>query len=188
MRVDLGKAVIVLGVTASIALTGCSGRTSSWKFWESSPAPVAAPAESAPGSGPTAVTARPTSAVEAATVPDANGFARRPELTDVHFEAGRVTVTRADVKTLEVVAGWLKEHPAALVMIEAHTDDLGARDENLVIAEKRATAIMKYLVSKGIRRERIAVSSYGPDRPLCTDKTDACRAKNRRVGFLVKQP
>jgi outer membrane protein OmpA-like peptidoglycan-associated protein len=186
MRVDLRQATIVLGVTASIALTGCS--TWNWKFWQSSPAPVAAPVEPAPSSGPTVVTARPTATVEASTVPDTNGFARSPELADVHFESGRVTVQRADVKTLDVVAGWLKEHPAALVMIEAHTDDLGARDENLMIGEKRAAAIMKYLVSKGIRRERIAVSSYGPDRPLCTDNSNTCRAKNRRVRFLVKQP
>ncbi|MGH7387838.1 MAG: OmpA family protein [Candidatus Rokuibacteriota bacterium] len=200
MRVGLRPAVIVLGLTASIALTGCSGRTWNWKFWQSgspsdhsvstSAVPTAAPAESASSSGGTVATAPPMSAAEAASPrgPEGIGFARRPEFIDVHFGAGRVTLVRADAKALDAVVRWLKEHPAALVMLEGHTDDLGSRDGNLMVGEKRAASIMKYLISKGIDRERISLTSYGSDRPLCTDKTDACRAKNRRVRFLVSQP
>jgi peptidoglycan-associated lipoprotein len=46
---------------------------------------------------------------------------------------------------------------------------------------------MKYLVAKGLEPQRISVVSYGSDRPVCTEKSDACRAKNRRASFLVKQ-
>lgn len=195
MRRGLRPAVIVLGLTASIALTGCSGQTWNWKFWESAPPPdhaqtspaPAAPAATTPGPRTTAVT---STAAEAAASPATAsvGFTRRPELTDVRFGAGRVTALRADVKALDVVVRWLTVHPDAMVMLEGHTDDLGSRDGNLIVGEKRATSIMKYLVSKGIDRERITVTSYGSDRPLCTDPTDACRAKNRRVSFLVSQP
>lgn len=190
MRVGLKPAVIVLGVTASVALTGCSGKTLNWKFWESTPAPVAGHAGSEPDSATTATTARPASSSEVSALPrpETPTFGPRPELTDVHFAAGRVTLKRADVKALDGVAGWLMAHPEALVIIEGHTDDLGVREDNLAIGEKRAASIMKHLVSQGVARERITIVSYGPDRPLCTDKTEACRAKNRRVRFLVKQP
>jgi peptidoglycan-associated lipoprotein len=46
---------------------------------------------------------------------------------------------------------------------------------------------MKYLVAKGLEPQRISVVSYGSDRPVCTEKSDGCRAKNRRASFLVKQ-
>ncbi len=183
-------AITVLALTASIALTGCSG--SSWRFWESAPPPdhAAPPTPTAQPVERGAVTATPTSSAEAASPPAAehNGFARRPELTDVHYGPSRVTVVRADVKTLDAVVRWLKEHPTALVMLEGHTDDQGSRDDNLTVGEKRATLVMQYLVSKGIERERISVTSYGFDHPLCKDKTEACRAKNRRVRFLLSQP
>jgi outer membrane protein OmpA-like peptidoglycan-associated protein len=42
-------------------------------------------------------------------------------------------------------------------------------------------------VAKGLEPERISIVSYGSDRPVCPEKTDACRAKNRRAQFLVKR-
>ncbi len=190
MRVDVRPAIILLGAAASIALAGCSGHTSGWKFWRSSTEPAADSTAAAPAAGPVVETARPASVAEAASVPTTEPatFGPRPELIDVHFDAGRVSVRRADVKALALAAGWLMEHPTALVMIEGHTDDLGSREENLMVGEKRATSIMKYLVGKGVSRERISLASYGPDRPLCMEPTDSCRAMNRRVRFLVKQP
>jgi peptidoglycan-associated lipoprotein len=199
MRVGL-RPIVVLGLAASLALTGCSGHTGSWKFWESAPdsgpaAQTAAPAMeasagSASPSSPMAITPtqRPTAV---ATTPPASmpsGYAARPELTDVHFGAGQLTVLRTDARSLDAVVRWLKEHPTARVTLEGHTDSRGTRDGNLTVGEKRATSIMSYLVSKGIDRDRITVVSYGSDRPVCMEKTDACRAKNRRVRFLVSQP
>ena len=46
---------------------------------------------------------------------------------------------------------------------------------------------MKYLVSKGVEAARITITSFGADRPVCTETTEACRAKNRRVQLLVKE-
>lgn len=180
----------VLGLVLFVAaLTGCAARPVTTSA--SAPAPSApAPAEPTPAPEPAVAAAPPAPAAEVATspapTPQPNGFVAHERLKDVHFGSGRIDVLRADARILDAVVGWLKENPTALMLIEGHTDELGPREQNLSIGEKRAKSIMKYLVSKGVEADRVAIASYGSDRPVCTLKTEACRAQNRRVRFLVK--
>jgi peptidoglycan-associated lipoprotein len=181
--------LLTIGALAlALVLTGCAGR--SWQFWKTSEAAPAEPtvATAAPVT-PRVQTATPTPAAETAATPalSSTGFAELPALAEIRFRPGLVTVGKADVKALDGVVRWLKENPGSLVRIEGHTDDLGTPLENLAVGQKRAASVMQYLVSKGLDSQRIAIASYGSDRPVCAEKTDACRAKNRRAHFLVKQ-
>jgi len=72
------------------------------------------------------------------------------------------------------------------LLIEGHCDERGTNEYNLALGERRAKATMNYLVSQGIQANRITIISYGEERPICTEKTEACWAKNRRANFLVK--
>jgi peptidoglycan-associated lipoprotein len=188
----------VISTFASLAMVaglaaGCSG--SAWQFGKSSDATTVPSATTEPA-GTTAAattepaTAHPATTVETAMAPPAasDGFAPLPGVVDVRFRPGQVTLASADHRALDGVVRWLKEHQTAVVMIEGHTDDLGTREGNLAAGEKRAQAIMNYLVEKEIQPARILITSAGSDHPLCVEKTDACRAKNRRARFLVKQP
>jgi peptidoglycan-associated lipoprotein len=190
-RLTFGSFAVVL------ALSGCAGR--SWQFWKSSsteappttPTQVAATETTTPApASPSVPTAHPAPAAEtttAALAPTAAGFVELPAVTDVRFRPGLMTVGKIDAGTLDVLVRWLKDNPAAQVRIEGHTDDLGTPGENLAVGQKRATSVMSYLVSQGVSVQRISIISYGSDRPLCAEKTEVCRAKNRRVHFLVKQ-
>jgi len=186
MRNDLGLGISMLAAAAfAVVLAGCSSGT--WQFWKSSSAvptahPVAAAAEK-----PTAV--EPVSAaIEAeAAVPPAS-FSPLPGLADVRFRSGQVRVAKADEKILDDLVRWLKAHPTTLVLLEGHTDDLGTPETNLTAAETRADSVKSYLIAHGIDPTRISVEPLGSDRPLCSEKTDTCRAQNRRVHVLVKQP
>ncbi|MDP2701178.1 MAG: OmpA family protein, partial [Candidatus Rokubacteria bacterium] len=73
-----------------------------------------------------------------------------------------------------------------LVLIEGHADERGTNEYNLALGEKRAKAAMNYLVAQGVQASRITIISYGKERPVCTEKTEACWAKNRRDNFLTK--
>ena len=73
-----------------------------------------------------------------------------------------------------------------LVLIEGHCDERGTNEYNLALGERRAKATMNYLVSQGVQAARITIISYGEERPLCTEKTEACWARNRRAHFLTK--
>jgi peptidoglycan-associated lipoprotein len=188
MRCGSKSALLTAGSLAIvIALTGCAGRSAKQSSAPAPSAPAVATATPAKDT-PSVPTAMPVAKTEAAPAPSANGFVEQPALADVRFRPGLVTVGRADATALDAVVRWLKENPRTQVRIEGHTDDRGHRAENLTVGEKRATSVMKYLVAKGVEAERISIVSYGSDRPICTEQTEACRAKNRRAHFQVKQP
>jgi outer membrane protein OmpA-like peptidoglycan-associated protein len=64
-------------------------------------------------------------------------------------------------------------------MIEGHTDNVGRRDRNLDLSQRRAQTLADYLVAAGVARDRLVVRGYGPDRPL--PGVPANRGENRRV-------
>jgi len=121
------------------------------------------------------------------SLPSPKEFVESAALRDVFFDFDKYDVRPADKGTLDENAKWLKSNTAALLLIEGHTDERGTNEYNLALGERRAKATRDYLVSVGIDAGRITVISYGEERPVCTDKTEACWAKNRRAHFLVKQ-
>jgi peptidoglycan-associated lipoprotein len=72
------------------------------------------------------------------------------------------------------------------VLIEGHCDERGTAEYNLALGERRAKAAMSYLVAHGVEASRVTIVSYGKERPLCTDRAEACWARNRRDMFLTK--
>jgi len=121
------------------------------------------------------------------SLPSPKEFVESAALRDVFFDFDKYDVRPADKGTLDENAKWLKSNQSALLLIEGHTDERGTNEYNLALGERRAKATRDYLVSVGIDAGRITVISYGEERPVCTDKTEACWAKNRRAHFLVKQ-
>jgi outer membrane protein OmpA-like peptidoglycan-associated protein len=86
------------------------------------------------------------------------------------------------------VASVLARNPTlGPILIEGHTDNVGARALNLDLSKRRAKAVLEYLVGKGIDRKRLRSQGFGFDRPIAPNTTPLGRAKNRRVEFrLVK--
>jgi outer membrane protein OmpA-like peptidoglycan-associated protein len=64
-------------------------------------------------------------------------------------------------------------------MIEGHTDNVGRRDRNLDLSQRRAQTLADYLIAAGVARDRLTVRGYGPDRPLPGMPANA--GENRRV-------
>jgi peptidoglycan-associated lipoprotein len=118
--------------------------------------------------------------------PSPKEFVAIADLKDVFFDFDKYDIRPEDAKTLDGNAGWLKSNPNHLVLIEGHCDERGTNEYNLALGERRAKATMNYLVSQGVQASRITIISYGEERPTCTEKTEACWAKNRRAHFLVK--
>jgi peptidoglycan-associated lipoprotein len=142
-----------------------------------------------PGGGPGA----PGPGVAGATgttipgLPSPKEFQETSSLRDVHFDFDRYEIRTQDKPVLDENAKWLKSNGAAMLLIEGHCDERGTNEYNLALGERRAKATRDYLVSLGIDGGRITVISYGEERPLCTDRAEACWAQNRRSHFLVKQ-
>ena len=121
------------------------------------------------------------------SLPSPKEFVESAALRDVYFDFDHYEVRAGDKGTLDENAKWLKTNQSALLLIEGHADERGTNEYNLALGERRAKSTRDYLVSVGIDAGRITVISYGEERPTCTDKAEACWAKNRRAHFLVKQ-
>jgi peptidoglycan-associated lipoprotein len=145
------------------------------------------------GSGSTPLTAAPGPAAPgsptpgtAAARPAPREFTSVPELRDIHFDFDKYDIRPGDAKILDSNAAWLKQNENMLVLIEGHADERGTNEYNLALGERRAKAAMNYLVAQGVQASRITIISYGEERPVCTEKNEACWARNRRAHFLVK--
>ena len=85
-----------------------------------------------------------------------------------------------DRSVLDNQAKFLNQNPSLKVTIEGHCDERGTREYNLALGEKRASAVKDYLISVGIKSERISVVSYGKERPQVLGSNKAAWSMNRR--------
>ena len=107
-------------------------------------------------------------------------------LRDVFFGYDSWTISDDQRQSLNRDADWMKSNPSASVKVEGHCDERGTTAYNLVLGEKRAKAVRNYLVELGISANRLAVVSYGKERPSCMEHAESCYQQNRRGHLVVK--
>ncbi|WP_447979649.1 two-partner secretion domain-containing protein [Candidatus Nitrospira bockiana] len=105
-------------------------------------------------------------------------------LGDVFFEFESARVGTQGVDVLRRVAAWMKANPAKRIVVEGHCDERGPAAYNFVLGERRAKAIQDVLMALGVSRERVTTTSYGKERPFCSDHGEACWQLNRR-GHMI---
>jgi len=104
---------------------------------------------------------------------------------DIYFDFDEYDI-RDDAKpVLESMASWLLKNKPAILLIEGHCDPRGTNEYNLALGDRRAKATKDYLGALGIASNRIEMLSYGEEKLLCFDESEACWAKNRRAHFVV---
>ncbi|NOS56823.1 MAG: OmpA family protein, partial [Cyclobacteriaceae bacterium] len=79
----------------------------------------------------------------------------------------------------------MKENPTLKVEIDAHTDDIGSDNYNLILSNKRAKSVMEYLTQNSIPVERFSAKGYGETQAKFKNDSDENRAKNRRVELKI---
>jgi len=107
-------------------------------------------------------------------------------LTGIKFNSSQSTFKNASYVLMDDVVSVMKQYPEINVRVAGHTDSQGAAENNRKLSEKRANAVMNYLVSKGISPTRLSAVGFGEDAPIADNNTAAGRAENRRVEFTVK--
>lgn len=107
-------------------------------------------------------------------------------LRDVFFGYDSWTISEEGRQSLMQDAQWIKVNSGALVKIEGHCDERGTLAYNLVLGEKRAKAVRNYLVELGVGANRLAVVSYGKERPFCNERSESCYQQNRRGHVVVR--
>lgn len=104
----------------------------------------------------------------------------------VQFETGKADLKPVSHSLLDEVVAVMKDNPQIeIVEVEGHTDSTGSADLNRKLSQARAESVIKYLVSKGIKKGRLEPKGYGPDRPIADNNEEAGRDANRRVEFFI---
>jgi outer membrane protein OmpA-like peptidoglycan-associated protein len=100
---------------------------------------------------------------------------------DVLFDFDRSTLRPEADAILTPALEMLQADPAMAVEIEGHTDWVGSDAYNDGLSQRRAQAVVEWLVAHGIARERISAVGRGESEPVATNATAAGRQLNRRV-------
>ena len=107
---------------------------------------------------------------------------------DVFFDFDKWAIRPDQKATLAANIELLKQNAGVNVLIEGHCDERGGETYNFGLGDRRAAAVKKYLVGKGIKPERLAVMSYGKLKPFEQGHGEPVWSKNRRAHFVVIKP
>jgi OOP family OmpA-OmpF porin len=104
----------------------------------------------------------------------------------IRFESGRATIDPDSAGLLDRLIETALRCPSADIEIAGHTDADGEDGFNKTLSEKRAQAVMDYLVKAGLPASRFTPVGYGSSQPVASNDTDEGKAQNRRIDFVVR--
>ena len=108
-------------------------------------------------------------------------------LTGVNFAFDKAVLTSDAKDILEQAVTLLKNTDSVIeVRVEGHTDSVGSDAYNLKLSQERAEAVVAFLVSRGVKSRSLVAVGMGENSPIADNATDAGRAANRRVDFVVQ--
>ena len=103
----------------------------------------------------------------------------------INFDFDRSDL-RDDAKAaLDAKIPILMANMGVTIRIAGHADERGSSEYNLALGQRRAAAAKRYLVDRGVAEGRIETTSFGEERPTCTDSNEDCWARNRRDDFEI---
>lgn len=103
----------------------------------------------------------------------------------VLFGFDQSSLSSAAQATLNDLVTILNKYPDTDLEIQGHTDNTGTDKYNQALSERRASTVANYLTSHGIALERVSTKGFGESTPKYSNDTEAGRAQNRRVEFLI---
>lgn len=140
--------------------------------------------------GPTPLsTASPTvqsvSAISGFLNSEASDLPRVFRFENLNFQTNEALLMDGSAGELDQIAAAMKEFPAVIARIEGHTDNTGSEPRNLSLSTDRAKMVKDQLVQRGVEAGRLQVAGVGSSSPVDTNNTEAGRAANRRIEFII---
>ena len=100
-------------------------------------------------------------------------------LKNVFFDSKRIELKTESITELDNVVRLLNDNPNVKIQIGGHTDNVGKPADNLKLSTGRAVSVVNYLLSKGVKNERLTFKGFGETKPVADNKTEAGRALNK---------
>ena len=105
---------------------------------------------------------------------------------DVFFDVDSAAVRPGLYREIDRIAQVMTRYPRMTIMVEGFTDSTGSEDYNLRLSERRAEAVRRLLVGRGVDSRQIRAIGYGESRPIASNRTREGRQFNRRVEIRIQ--
>ncbi|MEO9533416.1 MAG: OmpA family protein [Crocinitomicaceae bacterium] len=106
-------------------------------------------------------------------------------LNNIFFETGKDGLKNESFTELMRVVEFLKSNPNVKIELSGHTDNVGDKNFNKTLSQKRADTVLAYLTANGIDKSRLVAKGYGMEKPVAENATEEGKAMNRRVEFTI---
>jgi outer membrane protein OmpA-like peptidoglycan-associated protein len=107
--------------------------------------------------------------------------------TTIRFESESTAVSAESLDLLRQLVAVTRNCPKVRFKIAGHTDASGSEEFNLKLSQGRAQAVTERLTELGVEPGRITTIGYGESRPVADNATEAGRALNRRIEFIITE-
>lgn len=107
----------------------------------------------------------------------------------IEFDFNKATIRAESDNLMAEIIAVIKEHPhIKKIAIEGHTSSEGSDKYNMKLSDKRAKAVMDYLVTKGgLDKAMFTAKGFGESKPISDESTEDGKEKNRRVEFNITE-
>lgn len=109
-------------------------------------------------------------------------------LQKIYFNFDSATLSESSRNTLAKNTAALTKEGTSKIRIEGNCDERGSAEYNLALGERRAKAAQQYLITMGVKPERLSIISFGKEKPAVQGNDEAAWTKNRRDEFVVITP
>jgi OOP family OmpA-OmpF porin len=106
-------------------------------------------------------------------------------LNSLNFDQGKAAINPKSFPGLDEIVAMMKENTNMVIQLEGHTDSAGDAGANKKISEERVEVVKKYLVAKGIPKDRVKTKAFGGTQPLSGDRSPKAQSLNRRVEMRI---
>lgn len=106
-------------------------------------------------------------------------------LEEISYQKSEYSVSNVPKESLRSLLRMMLDNPTLVAEIEAHTDNSGSPQANMDLSQRRAEAIVKYLIENGVPSKRIRARGYGDTTPIAGNDTEEGRRQNRRIVFKI---
>jgi outer membrane protein OmpA-like peptidoglycan-associated protein len=106
-------------------------------------------------------------------------------LNNLFFEVNKSVLMPESYAELDNLIRLLSNQPGLKIEINGHTDSDGSDELNLKLSEERAKSVVAYLVSKGVKNDRLTAKGFGETKPAVPNTSNENKAINRRVEFKI---
>lgn len=111
---------------------------------------------------------------------------KKLSLNSIYFNLNSAEILSESYPILNQVANALKKENFTKLTLLGHTDLTGNSENNLILSQRRAESVKKYLIEKGVAQNKIFAKGLGSTKPLVNLSDEEASKKNRRIEFVLE--